>query len=343
MPKRIFLTRPILDEGLALLRECGATIEIGQPDPNTPIAPPDLLAGVRRADVLLCHLSDRVSREVLEANPALLGVATYAVGYDNIDIAAASALGIPVSNTPDVLTHATADLTWALLLAVARKIPEAHRFTAAGRFKIWNPVLFLGADVGPGGSGRGKTLGVVGFGRIGRAVARRAIGFEMDVLAHSPRSRAEIESTPGVRWASMEELVAKSDFLTLHAPLTPKTRHLIGEAELRAMKPTAYLINVARGPMVDEEALVRALKEGWIAGAALDVYEHEPLLAPGLADLPNVVLAPHIGSATRETRTAMAAIAARNALAHLNGERAPQAIDPGVYDTPAWKERRARA
>ena len=342
MRELIFLTRPILERGLALLREGGCEVVIGQSDGNAPIARDVLLAGVKRADVLLCHLSEPIDRELLAANPRLRGVSIYAVGYNNIDLAAATQMGIPVSNTPDVLTDATADLTWALLLAVARRIPEAHRFTTGGRFVIWNPVLLLGADVGPGGSGRRKVLGLVGFGRIGRAVARRAAGFDMEILAYDPHNRAGVDETPGVRWAELAELLRESDFLSLHAPLTAETHHLIGEAQLRAMKPGAYLVNAARGPLVDEGALVRALREGWIAGAALDVYEREPALAPGLAELPNVVLAPHIGSATEETRAAMAAIAARNALAHVRGERAPQVVNPEVYAAAAWKIRRER-
>ena len=339
---RVFVTRQILKRGLELLREAGCRVSIGQPDGNAALFPDTFRERLRSADVLLCHLTDPVDRKALEASPALLGIANYAVGYNNIDIAAASALGIPVSNTPDVLTETTADLTWALLLAVARRIPAAHRFTAEGHFKIWNPVLFLGDDIGPGGSRRRKVLGIVGHGRIGQAVARRATGFDMEVLVHDPGKREAIDQAPGLRWAALASLLQESDFVSLHAPLTDATHHMIGESELRSMKPNAYLINAARGPMVDEQALVRALREEWIAGAALDVYEHEPGLTEGLADLPNVVLTPHIGSATRDTRSEMAAIAARNALAHLRGERAPEIVNPEVYDTPQWKERIAR-
>jgi len=337
---RIFVTRPILEEGIELLCGSGATLRVGQADGNAPIERAALLDGVRQADVLVSHLSETIDREVLGANPALRGVATYAVGYNNIDIKAANELGIPVSNTPDVLTDATADLTWALLLAVARHIPAAHRFTVEGHFAIWNPVLFLGADVGPGGSGRRKVLGIIGFGRIGQAVARRGQGFEMEILAHDPSKREEITANPDVAWAEIDELLERSDFVSLHAPLTEKTRHLIGTPELQAMKPSAYLINAARGPIVDEKALVRALREDWIAGAALDVYENEPQLAPGLAELPNVVLAPHIGSAARETRAAMARIVARNAIAHLHGEPAPEVVNGEVYAGTAWRSRR---
>jgi glyoxylate reductase len=336
---RVLITRLILEKGLALLDEAGCVHETAIEDGNRALPREELLERLGDCDALLCHLSDRIDREVLARNPQLLGVANFAVGYNNIDLEAATELGIPVSNTPDVLTEATADLTWALLLAAARHIPAGDRLVREGNFRIWNPVLLLGDDVGRGGSGVPKTLGIVGFGRIGTAVARRARGFDMRVLAFGPRSRDRIEGTAGVRWADFETLLEQSDFLTLHAPLTDDTFHMIGEPQLRRMKPSAYLINVARGPLVDEAALVRALRENWIRGAALDVYEREPQLQEGLADAPNVVLAPHIGSATLDTRSEMAAIAARNTIAHLRGERAPQAVNPDVYQGSAWKRR----
>ena len=336
---RVLITRLILEEGTRLLENAGCDVTVAVGDGDRGLPRDQLLERIEDCDALLCHLSDGVDREVLSRNPRLLGVANFAVGYNNIDVTAATELGIPVTNTPDVLTEATADLTWALLLAAARHIPAGDRLVRAGEFRIWNPVLLLGDDVGTGGSGRRKKLGVVGYGRIGRAVARRAQGFDMDVLAFNPGSRDEIEAADGVSWAEFNELVRESDFLTLHAPLTEATHHMIGEAQLRSMKESAYLINVARGPMVDEAALVRALREGWIRGAALDVYEHEPELADGLAELPTVVLAPHIGSATFDTRSEMAAIAARNTLAHLRGKRAPQVVNPEVYDHPAYRPR----
>ena len=262
-----------------------------------------------------------------------------AVGYNNIDLATATSLGIPVSNTPGVLTDTTADLTWALLLALARRIPEAEQYLRAGQYRIWGPDLFLGADLSPGGSGRRKTLGIIGYGRIGRAVARRASGFAMRVLACS-LEREEIEASADVEWADLDTLLAESDFVTLHAPFSPETRHLIDERALRSMKPGAYLINVARGELVHEHALVRALQEGWIAGAALDVYEHEPALAAGLAACRNAVLVPHIGSASTDTRDRMAEMAARNALAHLRGEPAPNAVNPAVYAGQPYHSRR---
>ncbi len=338
----VLITRLVLEKGTALLEDAGCDLAILVRDGNQGLPHEKLLEHIVACDALMCHLSDSVDGEVLNRNPHLLGVANFAVGYNNIDVAAATELGIPVTNTPDVLTEATADLTWALLLAAARHIPAGDRLVRAGEFRIWNPVLLLGDDVGTGGNGRHKTLGIVGYGRIGRAVARRAQGFDMDVLAFDPGSRDEIDAAAGVRWAEFDELIRESDFLTLHAPLTEATHHMIGEAQLRGMKETAHLINVARGPIVDEAALVRALREGWIRGAALDVYEREPELANGLDELPNVVLAPHIGSATFDTRSEMAGIAARNTLAHLRAERAPQVVNPEVYDQPAYRERLSR-
>lgn len=218
----------------------------------------ELLAGVRSCDVLVPLFIEPVDREVLSANDRLLGVAQMAVGYNDIDVDAATELGIPVTNTPGVLTETTADFTWAMLMAVARRIPETHNYTVAGRYRLWGPNLFLGGDVGTGASGRRKVLGVIGYGRVGRAVARRATGFDMEIVAYDPYGRELIEADPRARWAELDELLAESDFVTLHPPLTPETRHLIGEAELRRMKETAYLINAARGPIVDDRALVRA-------------------------------------------------------------------------------------
>jgi len=342
---RVLITRPIPEAGVALLRAAGATITYVQPEPHTPVDREELAARIGSADVLISLLTEAVDGEILEAGPRLRGVANYAVGIDNVDLTAAGRLGIPVSNTPGVLTEATADLTWALLLALARRVPEADRFTREGRFRIWDPELLVGADVGPGASGRRKVLGIVGFGRIGRAVARRAAGFDMEVLVSQRQPGPERETlAPGieVRFASLDEVVESCDFLSLHAPLTPDTRHLVDERRLRRMKPTAFLINTARGPLVDEDALVRALREDRIAGAALDVFEHEPELAAGLAGLDNVVLAPHVGSATRNTRDRMSVIAGTNALHHLRGEPAPDVVNPEVYASEAWSDRRSR-
>ena len=258
---------------------------------------------------LLALLTDGIDRALLERWPELRVVANMAVGTDNIDLEAARERGVAVSNTPDVLTDATADLTFGLLLAAARGLPWADRFVRSGAFTGWSAELGVGRDV------TGATLGIVGAGRIGCAVAERAAGFRMEVLLCS--------RSAGV---TLPELLARSDFVSLHVPLSPDTHHLIGEPELRRMKPGAVLINTARGPIVDEAALVRALREHWIAGAALDVFEREPELAPGLARLPNVVMAPHLGSATIRTRDRMAELAARNIIAFARGEPLPSAV-----------------
>ncbi len=350
----IVVTRRIPQAGMELLEAAPADgvpfrIEVVQTVEDRGLTRPQMLDAARRADVLLSQLTEPIDREILAANPALRGVSQMAVGYDNIDVQAATALGLPVTNTPGVLTETTADLTWALLLAVARRIPEAERYLLGGRYKLWGPNLLLGHDVSPGGSGRRKILGIVGYGRIGRAVARRSLGFQMDVLAYDPLDRAGVEDDEIATWAELDELLARSDFVSLHPALTEDTRHLIGAAELATMKPTACLINVSRGPVVDEAALVEALESGTIGGAALDVFEDEPELAPGLAACaerdggPPTLLVPHIGSASRDTRDLMASMAATNALAHLRGERAPDCVNPAVYDTDAYRARIAKS
>ncbi|MDE3129130.1 MAG: D-glycerate dehydrogenase, partial [Gemmatimonadota bacterium] len=250
MPSRVFVTRRIPKPGLDLLAAAGVRTRIGQTDDEAAVPRAVLEDGVRWGGVLVSLLTEPVDAALLALNPRLLGVANCAVGYDNVDVAAATALGIPVTNTPGILTDSTADLTWALLLAVARRIPEADAYVRAGRFRLWGMSLMLGADVSPGGSGRRKVLGVVGYGRIGAAVARRAAGFEMDVLAYDPHARERIDADPGVAWADLDDLLARSDFVTLHPALTAQTRHLIDARALRRMKRTAYLINVSRGPVV---------------------------------------------------------------------------------------------
>jgi glyoxylate reductase len=321
-----------------MLQASEARITVCQEEEEQGVSRQELLEGVESCNVLVSLLTESIDREVL-AHENLLGVANMAAGFNNIDIEAATELGVPVSNTPGVLTDTTADLTWALLLAAARRLPEAHNYMVAGHYKIWGPNLFLGGDVSPGGSGRRKILGIVGYGQIGEAVAKRALGFDMKVLAFDPYARDVVETSDYARWSELPELLERSDFVSLHPLLTEKTHHLIGEAELRAMKPTAYLVNASRGPVVDEQALVRALREEWIGGAALDVYELEPVMAEGLAELSNVVLLPHIASASRDTRDKMAVIAATNALAHLRHKRAPDVVNPEVYDTEAYCRR----
>ena len=339
MDGKIFVTRRSRDAGLDLLREAGVELRIWPGPENARPSREEVLESARWADVLLSLLTEPIDREVMEANPRLRGVANFAVGFDNIDVPVATELGLPVSNTPGVLTDTTADLTWALLLSAARNLASGDVFMRGGSYKVWGPNLLLGEDVSRGGDGREKVLGILGFGRIGQAVARRALGFDMRVLAHDPFAREAIESDEQAEWAELDELLRESDFVSVHTVLSDDTRHLIGERELSLMKPSAYLINAARGPIVDEQALVRALSEKQIAGAGLDVYEHEPAMAEGLAELENVVLLPHLGSATRGTRDLMATKAATNALAMLRGERAPNCVNAEVYDGAAYRAR----
>src|SRR5262245_11251062 len=273
----------------------------------------ELISRLRGRDGLICQVVDIIDEDVL-ASPGLRVVANVAVGYNNIDVASARRRGIVVTNTPDVLTETTADFTWALLMAAARRVVEADEFVRSGQWKVWDFNLLLGADV------HGKTLGVLGFGRIGRAVARRGRGFGMRILYHDAvRAEPDTERELGAALTAIPDLLAQADFVSVHTPLLPETRHLIDERALRTMKPSAILINAARGPIVDETALVKALTEGWIAGAGLDVFEREPDVAPGLLGLRNAVLAPHIASASSDTRVAMGTLAVRNCLAVLDG------------------------
>ncbi|HEY8425736.1 MAG TPA: D-glycerate dehydrogenase, partial [Limnochordales bacterium] len=287
------------------------------------------LQAVKGCHGLLTLLTERVDGELLDAaGPQLRVVANYAVGFDNIDVAEATRRGVLVTNTPGVLTETTADFTWALLMAAARRVVEGDRYMREGRYRAWSPTLLLGVDV------YGKTIGIVGFGRIGEAVARRARGFSMRVLYHDVNRRSSAEEQAlGVEYRDLDSLLAESDFVSLHVNLTESTRHLIGRAQFQRMKPTAILINAARGPVVDEAALVEALRSGQIRAAGLDVFEREPEMAPGLAELPNVVLAPHIASASVETRSKMAEMAATNVLEALRGHRPPNLVNP-----EAWRE-----
>jgi glyoxylate reductase len=297
---RVLVTQAIDPAGLAILEEAGVQVDLREG--AAPIERAELLARLAACRGLMTMPTDRVDDEVLAAGPLAI-VANHAVGHDNVDLEAARRRGVVITNTPDVLTEATAELTLALMLAVARHLVAADRFLRQGRFVGWRPTLFVGAEL------RGATLGIVGLGRIGRAVARRAEAFGMRVVHHG--------RCGGI---SLDELLAAADVVSLHCPLTPATRHLLGEAELRRMKPSALLINTARGPVVDEAALGRALTEGWIAGAGLDVYEREPEVHPSLLPLHNVVLLPHLGSASASARRAMAVLAAKNLVAVLGGD-----------------------
>jgi glyoxylate reductase len=288
---------------------------------DRPASRAELLEAAAVADAMAVTLSDRVDAELLAAAPRLKVIAVYAVGYDNVDVKAASRRGIVVTNTPDVLTETTADLTWALILAVARRVPESERVVRAGKWDGWAPTQLLGADV------FGKTLGIVGMGRIGCAVARRASGFRMLVLYHSPHPLAPAQETAfQARRVPLPQLLQAADIITIHVPLNDSTRGMIGAPEIALIRETAYLINTARGAIVDEPALIDALERGRLAGAGLDVYPAEPRVNPRLLALPNVVLLPHIGSATRETRVKMGLMVLENISAVLAGRAAPNRV-----------------
>lgn len=288
-----------------------------------PMSREDLLRGVKGVDGLLCVIMDRIDKELIDAAPRLRMIANFGVGYDNIDIPAASSRRIWVSNTPGVLVDATADLAMALMLAVSRRVVEGDHIVRGEQWKAWAPFLFLGTDVSR------KTLGIIGLGQIGKAVAARARGFGMTILYHN-RRRIDVweEEELGVRYASLEGLLAESNFVSLHVSLNPQSRHLIGKDQLRIMKQSSFLINVSRGPVVHEQALLEALEQGVIAGAGLDVYENEPHVTPGLRKLSNVVLLPHVGSATIETRLRMGSKAVENLLWGLRGDMPPNCLNP---------------
>lgn len=322
-PLTVYVTRRIPDAGLRMVQDpCDARVwEETLPPPKDVI-----IEEVADCDGLLCLLSDDVDAEVMDAGD-LRVISQYAVGVDNIDLDAATERGIPVGHTPGVLTDATADLTFALLMAAARRVPEGVEKVASGDWLTWEPLGLLGADVW------GATLGIIGLGRIGTAVARRARGFQMRVLYDDPQRHPELEEELGLLHTPFDNLLKQADFVTVHTPLVPETRHLIDEAALRRMKQTAILINAARGEIVDTQALVRALQEGWIARAALDVTDPEPLPADHpLVGMPNCIVVPHIGSATVTARNRMAEMAAENLLAGLERERLPYCANPEVYD-----------
>jgi glyoxylate reductase len=287
-------------------------------------------------DGIVCLLSDPMGKDVMDAaGDGLKAISTMAVGYDNIDVEEATRRGIVVGNTPGVLTEATADLTWALILSLGRRIVEGDKLVRSGRWTGWGPMQLVGADFA------GRTVGIVGMGRIGSAVARRALGFSMKVIYHNrTRLAPDNEAELNARYVEMDELLETSDFISLNCPLNEQSRHLIDKAAIERMKPTACLVNAARGPVVDEAALVEALKDKRIAGAAFDVYENEPELAPGLTALDNVVLAPHLGSASTATRNKMAEMTARNLLAGLKGEAPPWWVNPEAKKYKSEDERR---
>lgn len=322
---RVFVTRVIPEKGLAMVTEfCEADVWQDELPPPREV----LLERVRGVDGLLCLLTDRIDGEVMDAaGPGLKVISNHAVGVDNIDLEAATARGIPVGNTPGILTDATADFAFALLLAAARRVVEGERFVRAGKWKTWGPSLLLGVDV------FGATLGIIGYGRIGQALARRATGFNMRILYFDPSFPQSDPALPGAA-VDLETLLRQADFVSLHTPLTEQTYHLIDERALDLMKPTAVLINTARGPVVDPQALYQALKERRIFAAALDVTDPEPIpLDSPLLELDNLIIVPHIASASRSTREKMATMAAENLIAGLRGERLPNCVNPQVYSS----------
>jgi glyoxylate reductase len=324
MRPAIFVTQPIPEGALARLRAAGE-VELN-PDPLHIPSKTELLAAVRRAEYLVCLLHDRVDGDVIAAGSRLKLIASMAIVPAGVDVESATARRIPVTTIPPLVTEATADLHWALLLAVARRVVEGDQALRGGVFPGGQSEYFVGADV------YGQTLGIVGLGRIGEAVARRAKGFGMRIL-YTKRRRlgGAAERALGVTYASLDDLLRESDFVSVHVPLGPETVHLIGAHELALMRPTAFLVNTARGPVVDEKALVDALRSGTIAGAALDVFEREPLVKPGLLTLPNTVLTPHLGSGARGTRAEIAGIVVDNVVAAIEGRRPPNVCNPEVY------------
>ena len=319
---RILISRILPEQALEM---AGARADVDLYPEDRPMPRAELLARLRGKQGLICVISEVIDEELLGACPDLRVVSNVAVGYNNVDVAAATKRGVVITNTPDVLTDTTADFAWTLLMATARRLVEADRFVRAGRWKQWEFMLLQGGDI------HGKTLGIVGFGRIGRAMARRALGFNMRVLYQDAvAADAAIERELRATRVDLPTLLRESDFVTLHTPLIPETKHLINAQSLKTMRKSAYLINASRGPVVDEAALAQALKEGWIAGAGLDVFEEEPKVDPGLIGLANVTLAPHIASASHGTRIKMATLAVENCLAVLEGKMPPTPVNPEV-------------
>jgi glyoxylate reductase len=320
---KVFVTRLIPEKGLELIRDV-CDMDLWQAE--LPPTREELLQHVRGVDGLLCLLTEHINGEVMdEAGPQLKVISNHAVGFDNIDVMAATARKIPVGNTPEVLTDATADFAFALMTSVARRISEGEHYIRDGKWKTWGPMILLGGEL------TGATLGLIGFGRIGKAMARRAAGFNMRVIYYDPNEKKPSPELKATR-VDFETLLEESDFISLHTPLTPDTRHLIDSEALSKMKPNAVLVNTARGPIVDPEALYEALKERRIFGAGLDVTEPEPLpMDSPLLTLDNIIITPHIASAGKETRARMAWMAARNLIAGVKGEPLPNCVNPQVY------------
>jgi glyoxylate reductase len=320
---KVFVTRRIPQEGLSLL-EKKYDLEV---NPNNRVLrKEEIIKGLKGKDALLCLLTDKIDKDVINSEPKLKVISNYAVGFDNIDIKTATEKGIPVSNTPDVLTDATSEMAWALLFSVARQVVEGDKFTRLGNFKGWDPMLMLGQEI------TNKKLGVIGAGRIGTAFALKSKGFNMKVLYNSRKTNNMLESVIDAKKVDLSTLLKQSDFISLHVSLNKSTHHLIGEREFKMMKKNAILINTSRGPVIDEKALIKALKEKWIFGAGLDVYEHEPKVDNELKLLKNVILQPHSASATFNARQNMAIIAAKNLIAGLDGKKPPNCVNPEIFD-----------
>ena len=320
---KVYVTRKIYDEGLNLLRE---HVDIEVYEGNSSIPRDLLLEKVADVDGLLCLLTDKIDAELINSGKTLKVISNYAVGYNNIDTTTATEKGIYVTNTPGVLTDTTADYAFALLMSVARRVVEADKYIRRGDWKTaWGPKMYTGGDVW------GKTLGIIGFGRIGQAMGRRGLGFNMKVIYNSANRKPELEEEMGVEWGTAEEVLRKSDFVSIHVPLTPQTEGMIGKRELDMMKETAYLVNTSRGPVVDEKALYEALKERKLAGAGLDVFHQEPVnMDNPLLTLDNLVVAPHIASASVESRTKMSVMNAKDILNVLQGRNPVNLVNPEV-------------
>jgi lactate dehydrogenase-like 2-hydroxyacid dehydrogenase len=323
MKPAVLVTKRIYPQAIEFLSQ-HAEVDYANSDDGLPGS--ELAERIRGKQGVVSQLTDKFTPAVIATLDGIRVISNVAVGFDNIDVPAATRAGILVTNTPDVLTDTTADLAWALMLAAARRIVEGQKFLESGQWTKWRIDLLVGQDI------HHRTLGIFGMGRIGQAVAKRALGFAMRVLYHDTRRAAsEVERDLGLEFVSVERLLRESDFISLHVPLMPETRHLIGAPQLRMMKPTAVLVNSSRGPVVDEGALAEALAQGVIAAAGLDVFENEPQVHPKLQQLPNAVLVPHIGSATVETRRKMCMMAAENAAAALTGRRPPNLLNPEVW------------
>lgn len=321
---KVFVTRLIPEEGLSMVRDAtDMTLWEDELPPPRDV----LLRQVREIDGLLSLLTDKIDAELLDSNPHLKVVSNFAVGFDNVDVPAATARGVPIGNTPGVLTDTTADLAFTLMMTAARRIQESIDYVRAGKWKTWGPKLLMGQDI------HGATLGIIGFGRIGQGMAARAAGFGMRVLYYDVYRREDLEPSMGVTYTDLDSLLRQADFVTIHTDLNETTRHMMNAAAFAKMKPTAIVVNTARGPIVDPDALYEALKSGQIGGAALDVTEPEPLpVSSPLLTLPNCIVVPHIASASVVTRGKMAQMAAANLIAGLRGEKLPTCVNPQVYE-----------